>query len=91
MGRFYALYHGANYDRCNGSWGLSVARSTTAVGAEYLDRLELARGIAAERDDTCGISYSVLNVVGGEPFVYYAHYPASGGNRTMRARLVPTP
>jgi len=61
------------------------------VGAEYVERLDLSRGIAAERDDTCGISYSVLNVVDGEPYVYYAYYPASGGNKTMRARLVPWP
>lgn len=87
---FYALYNGANYYRCNGTWGVSVARSTTALG-EYTDRLPLAAGIAAERNDTCGISYPMLNVVGGELFVYYAYYPASGGNRTMRARLIATP
>lgn len=88
---FYALYNGANYYRCDGTWGLSVARSPTAVGAEYTDRLDLSRGIAAERDDTCGISYSVLNVVDGEPYVYFAYYPAAGGNKTMRAKLVPAP
>jgi hypothetical protein len=88
---YYAIYNGANYYRCNGAWGVSVARSPTPVGAEYTDRLPLARGIVAERQDTCGISYPVVNVVGGELFVYYAYYPTTGGNRTMRARLVATP
>ncbi len=88
---FYALYNGANYYRCDGTWGVSVARSTSAAGPEYTDRLPLAAGIPAERTDTCGISYPMLNVIDGELFVYYAYYPSSGGNRTMRARLVPTP
>lgn len=86
---FYALYNGANYYRCDGAWGVSVARSPQAAAAEYADRLPLAAGIAAERNDTCGISYPMLNVVGGELYVYYAYYPRGGGNRTMRARLVP--
>jgi len=88
---FYALYNGANFYRCEGTWGVSVGRSTQAVTAEYVDRLPLARGIAAERNDTCGISYPVLNVIGGELFVYFAYYPSNvslGANRTMRARLV---
>lgn len=88
---FYALYNGANYYRCDGAWGVSVARSAEAAGPEYTDRLPLAAGIAAERNDTCGISYPMLNVVDGELYVYYAYYPRSGGNRTMRARLVATP
>ena len=91
---YYALYNGANYYRCNGSWGVSVARSTSPASGEYTDRLPLARGIKAERSDTCGISYPVLNVIGGELYVYYAYYPSNpalGANRTMRARLLPTP
>lgn len=88
---YVALYNGANYYRCNGSWGVSMARSTVPVGREYTERVPLARGIGAERFDTCGISYPVLNVVNGEPFVYYAVYPAGGGNLTKRARLVPLP
>ena len=95
--QFYALYNGANYYRCTGAtgngagvnrWGISVARSATAIGAEYTDRLEEARVLFAEREDVCGISYPMLNVLGGELFVYYAYYPKAGGNRTMRARLV---
>jgi hypothetical protein len=88
---YYALYNGANYYRCNGTWGVSIARSPVAVGPEYTDRLPLERGIAAERSDTCGISYPVLDVLDGDLFVYYAYYPAAGGNKTMRARLVATP
>ncbi len=88
---FYALYNGANYYRCNGRWGISVARSMEVSGSEYTDRLPLAAGIAAERSDTCGISYPMLNVIDGELYVYYAYYPLAGGNRTMRARLVPVP
>lgn len=88
---FYAIYNGANHYRCEGSWGVGIARSATPFGTEYADRLPLARGIAAERHDICGISYPVLNVIDGELFVYYAYYPSSGGNRTMRARLVATP
>ena len=46
-GQFYALYNGANYYRCGGTtgngaginrWGISVARSPSAVGPEYTDR-----------------------------------------------------
>jgi hypothetical protein len=70
---------------------VGIARSQTAFGAEYADRLPIERGIHAERNDTCGISYPVLNVIDGELFIYYAYYPLAGGNRTMRARLVPTP
>jgi hypothetical protein len=51
-----------SYYRCNGTWGISVARSTTPVGPEYTDRLPISQGIPALRDDTCGISYPFLNV-----------------------------
>ena len=61
---YYALYNGANYYRCNGAWGISVARSSTPVGPEYTDRLPIDQGIKALRDDTCGISYPYLNVSG---------------------------
>ena len=33
-GFFYALYNGANYYRCNGTWGISISRSSSAVGPE---------------------------------------------------------
>lgn len=93
---FYAIYNGADYYRCvrpagdtgTSRWGLSVARSPTAIGAEYVDRLPDAQVVFAERDDTCGISYPMLDVIDGELYVYYAYYPAAGGNRTMRAKLV---
>jgi hypothetical protein len=86
---FYALYNGANYYRCNGTWGISISRSSSAVGPEYVERLPLSQGIAAERHDTCGISYPMLNVVNGQPFVYYAFVHSSGLNQPLRSAIVP--
>jgi hypothetical protein len=85
---YYALYNGANYYRCNGRWGISVARSLTPLG-EYTDRMPLTRGIPAVRSDTCGISYPMANVIGGEIYVYYAFVDTNNVNHPMRARLVP--
>jgi len=85
---YYALYNGANYYRCNGLWGISVARSKTAVGPEYTDRLPLSQGIPAVVNNTCGISYPVLNVIDGEIYIYYAWVNATG-NHAMRSKLVP--
>ena len=87
---FYALYNGANYYRCNGLWGISIARSKTAVGVEYTDRLPISRGILAAVNNTCGISYPMLNVIDGELFVYYAWVTPSQDRIPMRAKLVPT-
>jgi hypothetical protein len=86
---FYALYNGANYYRCNGEWGISVARSTTAVGPEYTDRLPISLGIPAVVNNTCGISYPVLNVIEGELYVYYAWVNVTGDRIPMRSKLVP--
>jgi hypothetical protein len=107
---YYALYNGANYYRCNGTWGVSISRSSSAVGPEYApallhhappatfiliapvrytERLPLSQGIAAERHDTCGISYPMLNVVDGQPFVYYAFVHSSGLNQPLRSAIVP--
>jgi len=88
-GYFYALYNGANYYRCNGTWGLSVSRSTKASGDEYVDRLPISLGILADRTDTCGTSYIVLNVIQGTPFLYYAFVSSSGANELRRSRIVP--
>ncbi len=73
----------------DGTWGISVARSTSAVGAEYTDRLPLTYGIPAEHSGTCGISYPMLNVLDGELYVYYAAVLPSGQNLPFRSRLVP--
>ena len=55
----------------------------------YTQRLPLSQGIAAERHDTCGISYPMLNVVNGQPFVYYAFVHSSGFNEPLRSAIVP--
>jgi hypothetical protein len=55
----------------------------------YTQRLPLSQGIAAERHDTCGISYPMLNVVDGQPFVYYAFVHSSGFNEPLRSAIVP--
>lgn len=85
---FYALYNGANYYRCNGTWGLSISRSNSATGNEYVDRLPISLGILADRSDTCGVSYIVLNVIGGEPYLYYAFVQASGVNEARRSKII---
>jgi hypothetical protein len=59
------------------------------VGAEYTDRLCLKQGIPAEVNTTCGISYPMLNVVGGVPYIYYAYVHSSGLNELRRSRIVP--
>ncbi len=91
---YYATYNGANYYRCNGEWGVSLARSplnTTSgplVGGTY-SRVPLARGIPAVVDNTCGISYPVVNVIGGELFIYYAFVTTDGNRIPLRAKLEP--
>ena len=97
--QYYAIYNGANYYRCDGSWGVSIARAASPLGP-YDQRLPLSRGIAAERTDTCGISYPVLNVIGGQLYIYYAYYPghrrqphharAAGGDALSAGPAVPT-
>ena len=84
---YYAIYNGANFYRCNGSWGISVSRNSNP-NAEYTERLPLSQGIPAVRSDTCGISYPMLNVINGELFIYYAFVDLSGYNGPRRARLV---
>ena len=86
---YYALYNGANYYRCDGTWGLSVARSTSPIDVEYTDRLPLSLGIVADRSDTCGTSYIMLNVIDGTPYLYYAFVQISGENQLRRSRIVP--
>ena len=85
---YYAIYNGANYYRCNGTWGISVSRSKRAVGQEYTDRLPITLGILADRSDTCGISYPILNVIGGIPYFYYAFVQQSGQNQVRRSGIV---
>jgi hypothetical protein len=86
---YYALYNGANYYRCDGTWGLSVARSLKASGNEYTDRLPISLGIIADRTDTCGVSYIMLNVIKDLPYLYYAFVQTSGANELRRSRIVP--
>jgi hypothetical protein len=86
---YYALYNGANYYRCNGAWGISISRSSSPVGPEYVDRLPLSQGIPAALDNTCGISYPMLNVIEGELYVYYAFRTAAGAAVQLRSKLIP--
>jgi hypothetical protein len=90
---YYLLYNGANYYGGGGVWGISVARSTAAAAGEYLDRMPIERGIpalASTLPNHIGVSYPFLNVIGGEPFVYFAAQdPTTGANLNKRARLVP--
>ena len=83
---FYALYNGANYYRCDGKWGISIARNTRPVGVEYTDRLPISRGIPAVVSNTCGISYPMLNVINGELFVYYAFVNVTGHQFTHEGK-----
>jgi len=90
---YYAIYNGANYFRCvreagdsgTSNWGLAIRRSTHAMGP-YTE--STGPFIMAERKDTCGTSYPVLNQIGNLNYLYYAYYPKAGGNRTMRSLLV---
>jgi hypothetical protein len=68
---------------------LSGACSRALMQAcRYTQRLPLSQGIAAERHDTCGISYPMLSVVNGQPFVYYAFVHSSGFNQPLRSAIV---
>jgi hypothetical protein len=97
---YYLFYNGSDFFGCvrqdpNGFdygpgdnfWQLSIARSPSPLGL-YPEQLPAALRVPAERRDACGISYDVLNLVGGELWMYYAYYPAAGGNRMMRSKLV---
>ncbi len=93
---YYAIYNGANYYRCarpeggNNLWALSIARRPVSGSPVGPYSETLAPLITAERDDVCGISYPVINEVGGALYLYYAYYPASGGNVMKRSRLLPS-
>jgi hypothetical protein len=91
---YYLIYNGGNYYRCvrpaadsasPSHWGIAIRRSDRALGP-YNDSTGIL--IDAERSDTCGISYPVLNTIGTSTYLYYALYPAAGGNVTLRSRLV---
>jgi hypothetical protein len=90
---YYALYNGANYYRCNGAWGINIARSATADASGVYTRFTGEGNrpmIPAALNNTCGISYPVLNVIEGELFVYFAYRYASGAPVMMRSRIVRT-
>ena len=93
-----AMAHGASASAAAAApWAQSehqqafVPPNSTAFIApiRYTERLPLSQGIAAERHDTCGISYPMLNVVNGQPFVYYAFVHSSGLNQPLRSAIVP--
>jgi hypothetical protein len=90
---YYAIYNGANYFRCvrpQGSAGTSEWQLALRRASAPLSTYRESSGplVAAERADTCGISYPVVHAHGGALYLYYAYYPASGGNRTMRSKLI---
>lgn len=90
---YYMIYNGANYYRCtreagdpgSSEWALAIRRSRQPLGSYEESSGKL---IEAPLKDTCGISYPVLNRIGGVPYLYYAYYVSRTVNRTMRARLV---
>jgi hypothetical protein len=90
---YYAVYNGANYFRCvrsegqsgTSAWGLALRRASTPLST-YRDSSGLL--IPAERHDNCAISYPVVYAHEGALYMYYTYFPASGGDRTMRSRLV---
>ena len=94
----YVLYNGADYYRCNGAWGISISRSPVpnaspvASGPYNLISPGVIGNrplIAAMLNNTCGISYPVLNVIDGEVFVYYADHYLNTQPVMFRSRIVP--
>jgi hypothetical protein len=85
---YYVLFNGANYYRCGGTWGISLARDTAASNGTYTDELPLLRGIPAVTEGSCGISYPVLNVVDGELYVYFAGITTTNEHVAMRSKIV---
>jgi len=97
-GKVYAIYNGANYYRCfrpdgemgkSNRWGIGIRRSDRPLG-DYSESSGIL--IQSAVDDVCGISYPVLNTIGGETYLYYSYYSYGPGgnriNRTMRSRLI---
>jgi hypothetical protein len=91
---YFAVYNGANYYRCvrpnvdaathTSQWGLALGYSSQPVGALYERGSQV---VMAQRADTCGISYPVVNVVQGKLYLYFAHYDVAGGNSSRRLAL----
>ncbi len=91
---YYLLYAGASYYRCQrpdvdstlpNQWGVALARSSSPLGP--YDREPDGQVLFAERADTCGIGYPVVNAIQGRLFVYYAHHDAAGGTSLRRAPI----
>ena len=74
---YYVLYQGSDKWRPTHGVGSTFARSRSAVGAEYTDRLHLSRGID-------GAAYATLAVINGQIFVYFA------GHGNHRSPLIST-
>ena len=94
--KYYNLYNGANYYRCirpghanlddgSSNWHIKIRRSSNAIGL-YTEETNTI--FDAERTDICGISYAKINEFNGELYLYVAYYPASGGNRLIRSKLL---
>src|SRR5262245_30930457 len=77
----------------NSIWGLSIARSASALGP-YDQSLPLGARIMSGRSETCGVTYPVINAINGELYLYYAGRTNVGGAHvvgdpfTRRSKLV---
>jgi predicted GH43/DUF377 family glycosyl hydrolase len=98
--KVYAIYNGSNYYRCSrpnkelnldNTWNIAIKRSNHPLG-DYSDSSGVL--IQSAVSTICGISYPVLNKVGGETYLYYTYYTYIDGdrnkrvNKMMRSKLV---
>lgn len=100
-GKVYAIYNGSNYYRCfrpdgdgdrPNTWNIGIRRADHPLG-DYSESSGIL--IRSAVNDICGISYPVLNTVGGKTYLYYSYYEYGPKgeriNRSMRSRLVSGP
>ena len=91
--KIYAIYNGANYFRCmrpeddqnfTNRWALSIRRSNAPLG-DYRE----SSGILIDTVDRtkCGISYPVVNKVGGDTYLYYTYF-IGNVNHMARSKLI---
>jgi hypothetical protein len=92
--KFYAVYNGANFYRCqsstnsmNNRWALAIRRADNVLG-DYNE----SSGILIDAVDKskCGISYPVLNKINDDTYMYFAYYNNANGRNTakiMRSKL----
>lgn len=89
---YYAIYSGSNYYECARpgsstdpiSWGLSIRRASAPMG-DYSE--SIGNMIPADRTDTCGINYPVINYLNNQTYLYYHYYPRVGSSKMMRSKL----